>query len=145
MIKRILYPTDFSSHAEKCVDYILRMKECGIEEVVLLHVIDDHIIKYTDEMFEESVDEEKIVNNCQKNSRERMAKLAKRFQDAGIKTRTLIRLGIPFSTILKTADEVDASMVVLGHRGHNLAEELLLGSVAEKVARKSKRPVLLIR
>lgn len=145
MIKRILYPTDFSEHSNRCVDYILHIRECGIEEVVLLHVADIHIIAETEIMFEESVDENKMIENCKQTAQKKLEALASRFQQAGLKTRTMIRVGIPFIEINDAADEVDASLIVLGHSGHSLTKELLMGSTAEKVARKSKRPVLLIR
>ncbi len=145
MIEKILYPTDFSPHAEKCVEYILQMKECGVKEVVLLHVIDEHIIKFTEEITEEAVTKEQVIAECHRTGKQKLQALAETFHAAGITTKLLLEEGIPFSKILEVADREVVSLIVLGHRGHNLAEELLLGSVAEKVARKSQRPVLLIR
>jgi len=145
MIKRILYPTDFSAHAQKCLDYILKLKDCGIEEVVLLHVMDDRIIKYSEEMFEESIDEQTVIDQCQKACATKLAELEKALKNEGLKVKTIVRLGVPFSVIINAAEEVDASMIVMGHRGHTLAKEMLLGSTAEKVARKCRRPLLLIR
>ena len=145
MIKRILFPTDFSQHAQKCRGFIIQMKDCGLEEVVLLHVIDDQIIKLTEEMSEEMVTGDRVIAECQRTASRKLQELAQQFQVAGINTRILIEEGVPFAKIMQVAERVDASLVILGHRGHNLAEELLLGSVAEKVARKCKRPVLLIR
>jgi len=91
------------------------------------------------------IDEKNFIQDRTNSSESKLAQLVKSSQSAGLKTKTLIRLGEPFSEIIKVAEEVDASLVVLGHRGHSLAEEILLGSTAEKVARKCKRPVLLIR
>ena len=145
MIKRILYPTDFSEHSPRCIDYILHIRECGVEEVIVLHVMDKRVIVYGSIMSDSTLDEESLIQNCTKTVKDKLAEIVKPFQDAGLKCRTLIRLGEPFSEIIKAAEDVDASLVVLGHRGHSLAEELLLGSTAEKVARKCKRPVLLVR
>lgn len=145
MIKRILYPTDFSEHAQKCLDYILHIRECGIQDVVLLHVMDKRVIVYGSIASEGSFDEELFMQNCKESSKSHLSKIAKVFETAGLKTRTMIRLGEPFAEIIHAAEEVDASLIVLGHRGHSKAEELLLGATAEKVIRKCKRPVLLIR
>ena len=145
MIRRILFPTDFSPHAQKCVNFILQLKDCGVDEVILLHVVDTRILRYTEEIFESALSEDQLLEECRETCAKNLAETESVFQKAGIKTRSLLRMGVPFSVILKTAEEVDASLIVLGHRGHNLAEELLLGSVAEKVLRKSKRPVLLVR
>ncbi|WP_457654526.1 universal stress protein [Rhodocaloribacter sp.] len=145
MITRILLPTDFSETAGKALDFVLGMKPCGVEEVALIHVIDVRIIAYTDVMFEETVDEERLVRECEETCLPRLKSIEERLKAAGFRTRTLTPVGVPFAEINEAAEEVDASLVVLGHRGTNLAEELLLGSTAEKVARKCKRPVLLVR
>ena len=145
MIRRILYPTDFSDHAKRCIDYILHLRDCGIEEVVLLHVMNEQVMRYAQEISGEFLDEQQLFQHCQQKVAAKMAELEEPLTSAGISTRTMTRLGIPFSEIIRVAEEIDASLVVLGHRGHNLAAELLLGSTAEKVARKCQRPVLLIR
>ena len=40
MFDKILYPTDFSRNAEKCLAFVQRLREAGTREVVLLHVLD---------------------------------------------------------------------------------------------------------
>lgn len=145
MIKKILYPTDFSEHSQRCIDYILKLKDCGIEELVLLHVADEKIISNTDMIFEEAIDEDEVIEKCKRSAIYKLEKIAKRFEEAGIKTKILFQVGVPFSKIIRTAEEENVSLIILGNHGHNLAEELLLGSTAEKVARKSKRTVMLVR
>jgi hypothetical protein len=39
MFPKILFPTDFSSHADKVLDLIPDLKAAGMEEAVLLHVV----------------------------------------------------------------------------------------------------------
>lgn len=145
MIKRILYPTDFSEHSKRCIDFILHIRDCGVEEVVLLHVIDKRVIVYGSTVSESTLDEESLIKECNESADMKLKELEKVFQNAGLKSRVIVKLGEPFSEIIKAADEVDASLIVIGHRGHSRAEELLLGSTAEKVIRKCKKPVLLVR
>lgn len=147
MFSRILVPLDFSEHSARCLEYVKELVDCGckISEVVLLHVVDDRIVKFTEEMFEDTVDDRSVIEACQHTALQRLTEMKNELAKAHLKVRTMVRLGIPFSTILHVAEEVQASLIILGHRGHNLASELLLGSVAEKVSRKAKVPVLLIR
>ena len=44
MLKKILYPTDFSNVAAKALDYIKQLTEAGAQEVTILHVINQRII-----------------------------------------------------------------------------------------------------
>jgi nucleotide-binding universal stress UspA family protein len=40
MFSRILYPTDFSDISKKALDYVIKLKEAGTREVVLVHIIE---------------------------------------------------------------------------------------------------------
>ena len=51
----------------------------------------------------------------------------------------------PFEGILKYADKIDANLIVMGSKGHSEFEEILIGSNTEKVVRRSKRPVIVIK
>jgi nucleotide-binding universal stress UspA family protein len=52
--------------------------------------------------------------------------------------------GHPAVQILAVADDVDADVVVMGSHGKGALEHTFLGSVAEKVLRKCRRPVFII-
>ncbi len=62
----------------------------------------------------------------------------------GVNAHATVVTGKPPEGILKRANAVSADIVVLGEQGHNLAESILIGSTAERVARKARRPVLLV-
>jgi nucleotide-binding universal stress UspA family protein len=57
--------------------------------------------------------------------------------------RPLTATGKPAPTILRVADENDASVIVIGSRRYGPLTGLL-GTVAAHVARESKRPVLIV-
>lgn len=145
MISRILLPTDFSKHSRKCIDYVLKLKDCGINEVIIMHVIDYKIIKETDMVFDGEVDEEKIIERSIEQAEKQLKIFTEPLEKSGLRISFLVKVGNPCSEIIKAADEMNVSMIIMGHRGHNIAEELLLGSNSEKVIRKSTKPVLLIR
>jgi nucleotide-binding universal stress UspA family protein len=52
--------------------------------------------------------------------------------------------GDPVAKILQAADQVNADVIVMGSHGKGEVSYTFLGSVAEKVLRKSKRPVFII-
>lgn len=59
--------------------------------------------------------------------------------------RAVLRQGDPATEILAAADELKASMIVMGTHGRQGLAHLILGSVAERVLRKSNVPVLSVR
>jgi nucleotide-binding universal stress UspA family protein len=64
---------------------------------------------------------------------------------SGFNVKTRIDKGVPFREILKAEQEEDISVVVIGSHGVSCIEEMFLGSCSEKVIRKSRKPVLVVR
>jgi nucleotide-binding universal stress UspA family protein len=71
------------------------------------------------------------------------------FDDAralvGRSFETRIEVGSPARTIVDVADEGTFDLVVLGSHGREGVSRILLGSVAEDVARRSPVPVTIVR
>jgi nucleotide-binding universal stress UspA family protein len=64
---------------------------------------------------------------------------------AGIEAITIARHGVAAPVILATATECHADLIVMGSHGHTGIAHVLLGSVAEKIARHATVPVLVVR
>jgi nucleotide-binding universal stress UspA family protein len=56
-----------------------------------------------------------------------------------------IRDGDPATALIEAADELGATLIVVGHRGHNQAVSLLLGSVASRLVHHAPQSVLVAR
>jgi len=56
-----------------------------------------------------------------------------------------IETGVPLKEILKVEEEEKVSAIVIGSHGKTNIREMFLGSVSEKVIRKSKNPVLIVK
>lgn len=63
----------------------------------------------------------------------------------GITAETFIREGEPYEKIVNMADHVDADVICMGTYGRTGLRRILMGSVTEKVIRKSARPVLVVK
>ena len=66
-------------------------------------------------------------------------------RESNLKVDNLVRRGNPTEVILKVADEIGASLVVMGAKGLTDPVSFRLGSVAHKVMRQTKANVLLVR
>jgi nucleotide-binding universal stress UspA family protein len=68
-----------------------------------------------------------------------------RLRDAGLSGETVIVHGIPFQSIIDTAQDKGADLIVMGTHGRTGLTHALMGSVAEKVVRLAPCPVLVTR
>ena len=143
MFKTILYPTDFSDVSKKAIDYIKQLKEGGSETVIVLHVIDQRgvrsIEQYAMKKFLEF--EQRIMDDA----KQELQAIEDELKKCGFKVKSMIQTGIPLREILKAEEEESVSVMVIGSHGKSNLEEMFLGSVSEKVARKCKSPVLIIK
>ncbi|GEN84774.1 universal stress protein [Sporosarcina luteola] len=62
-----------------------------------------------------------------------------------VKHELVIRHGEPSPTIVAYANEEQFDLVIIGSRGLNSFQEMLLGSVSHKVAKRVTAPVLIIK
>ncbi len=148
MFRKILYPTDFSESSDRAIPYILKLKEAGTREIVLLHVIDVRYGGMVEAVtwFGETVQqfEMELYNKLKQDSEKRLEMIRKKLS-RHYKIKVIIQNGIPFKVIIDTAEEEKVSLIVLGSHGKSNIEEMLLGSVSEKVIRKSAKPCLVIK
>jgi nucleotide-binding universal stress UspA family protein len=70
---------------------------------------------------------------------------ATQLESAGVKTQRLFKVGSPAEQILDASDEQGVDVIVVGNRGSHAAQRFLMGSVSDRVARHSSRPVLIVR
>lgn len=62
----------------------------------------------------------------------------------GVEHETIEDIGDPASRLLTIAEERSADLIVIGRRGANLAERVILGSVADRITHLSETPVLVV-
>lgn len=144
MFTKILYPTDFSDVSKKALDYIQHLKKGGSKEVVVLHVMDVRVVEALHRYGTESTFE-RSENRMKEERAQSLAKIEKKLRQFGLEVKKQIKIGIPLIEILKTEEEEDISIIVIGSHGRSNLEEMLLGSVSEKVVRKCKKPVLVVK
>ncbi|MFH1351316.1 MAG: universal stress protein [Pseudomonadota bacterium] len=144
MFNKVLYPTDFSGISKKALSFIKQLKESGTKEIVALHVIDIRTL----EPFHRFLDEDKykeLEKKRRENVRDSLKAVEKELKEVDFKVKGRIEIGIPFREILRVEKEEDVSLVVIGSHGMSNLEEIFLGSVSEKVIRRCKKPVLVIK
>jgi universal stress protein A len=92
------------------------------------------------------VSEQPLLEWMGNNAREQLDKFASNAQSAGIPIAgSYCELGDPATSILEHAGNGGYDLLVLGTHGRTGLSHMLLGSVAEKVVRRARCPVLTVR
>jgi len=143
MFKKILYPTDFSDVSKKALDYIKQLKSGGAEEVIVLHVIDERGF-YAIESYS-SGNAVRLELEIREGVEKELKTIGDALEQVGLVVKTMVKTGMPVREILRTEKEGDISVIVIGSHGKSNLEEMFMGSVSEKVARKCEKPILIIK
>jgi len=145
--KTILVPHDFSSAANHAAAIARDEAKAHGAKLILLHVIDlpssvhvDAVIMPADTGAPINI-KDYAVNQAEAHLADLTARIAK----DGVTATTFIRVGKPEDEIVKFATENGVDLIAMGTQGRTGLSHLLVGSVAERVVRTSKCPVLTIR
>ena len=93
-----------------------------------------------------TADAEQAAFAMEAEARQRLQALADELgQRHGIPVQTELATGHVVDQVTRHADAVDAGLLVTGTRGAGFLRGALLGSTAERIAKRSARPVLMVR
>ncbi len=143
MYQKILVPVDGSSSAKRALQEAIALAKLTQAQVALVHIYTD--IAYL--VDEDYVNYEELQKILQPASQKILAAAADFARLAGlmVQTKSVCAGSRKISqAIIAEAEEWQADLIVIGSHGHSGFTRLLLGSVAEGVARSSLVPVLLV-
>jgi nucleotide-binding universal stress UspA family protein len=135
MLEKILLAVDESEHARKAVPAAIELARAGGGTVHVLHVREVVLARAT------------VGGDTPEEAERLVAGVVEELKQAGVAAEGSVRSAAagPARAILEQADDLDASMIVLGSRGLGALGGLLLGSVAHKILQLSACPVLVVR
>lgn len=138
-ITHILVPTDFSGSSREATDYAIDLARACQAKITLLHVIVDPVVYipalggYTPE-----------PRDMEEFSETALGEWIAADDAAGLTIEREWVHGNPVTSILDVAKKRGCDLVVMGTHGRGPVSHLLVGSVAERVVRRSKVPVLTV-
>ncbi|MDI6854214.1 MAG: universal stress protein [Deltaproteobacteria bacterium] len=150
--KKILCPTDFSGPAAEALQ---RARELALHfkaKLLILHVAPPVPVPYQPitapapapeltPVFNTPSYQLEIINSAEKALKE----LIDQQIPPNIEVQALVATGDPASEIVKLADQENVDVIVIATHGQTGWRRVVFGSVAEKVVRLAKPPVLTIR
>ena len=138
-IRRILCPVDFSEPSETALDYAIDLAKKFGADVQLVHVYQLPVYALPDgAMMAGPEFTTKVTTELSRA----LTELAE--SKTGVPLETHLVEGIPYKEVVRLSEELEADLVVMGTHGRTGLKHLLLGSVAERVVRSSKVPVVTV-
>ena len=140
-IKKILVPIDGSDASERAFSYAVAFAKKTAAELILLYVVDADVLMYP--VYRVSLAETDTASVTKKGE----DILALYAQDApeDVKVRRMVTIGVPGSSIIRTAEAEGVDLIVMGSRGLGVVKGVLLGSVSQYIVEQSKCPVLVVK
>jgi len=154
-MKNILVARDLGKDSARVIRYAL---ELGVKFHAQIHVL--HVMPTVDASVMNMVALAMGADKLEKYNKDNEAELAAQTsqqlhkiieeekelmeEDVAHPVKVEVHHGDPVPVILTIADKLDADMIVIGSHSKGRLEYAFLGSVAEKILRKSHRPVMIV-
>jgi len=140
MFEKVLVALDFSPYSQKILNNLREIP--GIREVVLLHVVDATRPSRLGWTHGPHIENSKLLMAEKKAELEKLGLQVTVNVDVVVNA---ITQGSVANAILEIAETEQVSLIVIGARGINPIQELLLGSVSSTVLRDARTSVLIVR
>ena len=140
--KRILLPIDFTEHCQRTAAHAAWLTQQSGGTLHLAHVVENPL----DPVYKpEAVEHWVVVEQATKEACEMLEQTALTCLPAGLPRELHVLAGDPSEKLVALAQTVAADLIVMSTHGTSSIAHLLLGDIAEQVARHASCPVLLIR
>jgi len=139
--EKILIATDGSEYTKNAVDYGIDIAKSTGAKLFAIYVVDTAAFASIpmdaawESMYELLKQEGDLA----------VKYVAERAEAEGLKVEGNLIEGHPADEIIKYSEKNSISLIVMGTLGKSGLDRFLLGSVAEKVVRNSKIPILVVR
>jgi universal stress protein A len=133
---RILCPIGFDRNSVAALKFAHELADTDKSMLLLLHVVSapmmEPVMLEPNPVVSEGIAERELE------------KLVQQHLPSNTSYRIMTRRGDPASVIVTVAEELDVDLIVMPTHGHKGVERMILGSVAERVVREARWPVLTI-
>ncbi len=143
-IRKILCPTDFSVYSKNALEYAVKLADGLDTEITVLHVDEFDVSP----LGHYHLDDEIVRRYRDLKSRflkEQMDMFAEETIPKHIKYETRIAPGRAYKTIVEEAEANNFDLILIARHGTTNISNHLVGSIAERVVRLARCPVLTIR
>jgi nucleotide-binding universal stress UspA family protein len=143
MSMKILIPVDGSAAANRAVEQVIASLS-GLKEAPQLFLLNVQW-KLASGNVKLFINQDTINDYYREQGMAALAEARAMLDAVGMAYSYHISIGTPAEAIVQYAQEQSTDQIVMSAHGQNTLSEMLLGSVASKVANLAKMPVLLVK
>ena len=143
-MKRILVPVDFSKEAESAAKVAASIARKTGSEIFLVHMLELPVTTI-DPAEMNTISSEPQIIYFMKLAHQKFDKFKKLPFLEGLTVVESIQFQHAFSGIIDESEKNNIDLIVMGSQGASGLQEMFIGSNTEKVVRRSKIPVLVIK
>ena len=146
MYQRILIPLDGSELGECSMEHAKAIAQgCNVADVIILRVIEPFSSQTLSALAEAGDDHlRKALDQNEQDAQDYVLKVQNNLKSRGMTTQAVTVKGAAADEILSYAEKNKVDLIVISTHGRSGLSRFFFGSVAEKVSRHSRVPVLLI-
>lgn len=138
MFKRLLLATDGSEHSVRSAEHANQLAKQFNGTIDVVYVVNEqtskHDVLHNDSKYE-----------IERKRKEKVQLALDQLDGTAIDYNVQILHGEPGPSIVEYANKNDVDCVVIGSRGLNNLQTMILGSVSHKVAKRAHCPVLIVK
>lgn len=143
-VHKILVPIDLSELANEALTYAAELARKFGAKLTLLHVIErpDYYPYAEGGLLYPGFES---IEEVAKSAKKKVKLISKQHHlDGSILEATIVKIGVPFQTIVDTAKDQAVDLIVLSTHGRTGIAHVFMGSTAERVVRYASGPVLVV-
>ncbi len=134
LLKSILVAIDFTESSENILQNSINFAKTFKSNITLIHVLPDDI------------GNEKVGLLVKNAATDKLEETNKRLLEAGVETGApILEYGNYWEKIVDTAERTHANLLMVGSGNKKTDDTFQLGSTAEKIIRKSNKPVFVVK
>jgi nucleotide-binding universal stress UspA family protein len=146
-VKKILVAVAFSRYTESLLKYATGIAGDTNAELIIANIINSRDVEAvgTIAAMGYEVDSENYVAGIKAERQQKLDQMLKKIAWPAEKVRMVFKVGNPGDQLLKIAIREAVDLIIMGLKGRTDLESVFVGSVAEKVFRRSPVPILSYR
>ena len=139
MYQKILLAADGSNHSIRAASEVIKIASLSETATVTVVLVADYSQAKSDVLHSGSSVE------LDMKRRRKLLPVEELLRNANINYRVEILHGVPGPSIVEFANKQNYELLVIGSRGLNSLQEMVLGSVSHKVVKRAECPVMIVK